>query len=144
MQTCTHTQTDLMEKCMQLRHEVILNVLSSNLVSDVFTLLAIRHALNDACASCSLSSILEPPQTLKRHAKRTSKEETKAMRGRPHTCMQHPCMRLECMKRSYTRSHKFSSNTVVPCMHLVRRALAWPPSRKCMHERWRVTNRIFI
>ena len=129
------------KKCMQLRHEVILNVLSSNLVSDVTTLLAIRHELNDACDLCSLSSILEPPQILKRHAKRTSWNKTHAWSA---TCMHPACMTPECLKRNYTRSHKFSSNTMVPCMHLVRGAFAWPPSRKCMHERWRVTQGVFI
>ena len=73
---------------MQLRHDDIL-------VNDVFTLLAIRHALNDAKALRSLSSILEPPQTLKRHAKRTSwsKKNMDAWIymgsiGQQHTCMQ--------------------------------------------------------
>ena len=69
----------MMEKCLQLRHEVILNVLSSNLLNDVVSLLAIRHALKDSCAFSSRSSILEPPQILKRHAKRTSEEEPKTM-----------------------------------------------------------------
>ena len=75
---------------MQLRDEVILNVFSSNLVNDVFTLLAIRQLLNDPWALCSLSSILEPPQTLKRHAKRTSWNKNHAwFEMWPHTCMQH-------------------------------------------------------
>lgn len=80
-----HTQK-LYEKCMQLRDEVILNVLSSNLVNDVFALLAIRHALNDSWALRSLSSILEPPQTLKRHAKRTSWNKNGSKCGHIHAC----------------------------------------------------------
>ena len=51
--------------------------------------------LNDAKALRSLSSILEPPQTLKRHAKRTSWSKKTWMHeyiwaacGQQHTCMQ--------------------------------------------------------